>query len=121
MSFFSNITKRFKKIFASKALQNPLMRRSLLGLFFFLAITLIMTIDFLPNAIKLKEGQVARIDIEAPITTTYVDKQKTQELRQQAAEQVQKVKKTDSTVSPAIKNTIKGFFSLVRKYRNQNL
>lgn len=121
MSFFSNIKKRFKKVFASKAFRNPLMRRTFLGLFFFLAITLIMTIDFLPNAIKLTEGQVARIDIEAPITTTYVDKQKTQELRQQAAEQVQKVKKTDSSVSPAIKTRIKGFFSLVRKYRNQNL
>lgn len=118
MSFLLNLRKGFKRLFAAEMFQNPLIRKSVWGLIVFLSITLIMTIDLLPNSIKLKSGEVARKDYEAPITTTYIDREKTQKLRLQAAEQVQKVWKTDYTVSPAVQNKVKKFFSLVRQYQD---
>lgn len=117
MPFLLNLKKGFKRLFAAEMFQNPLIRKSVWGLIVFLSITLIMTIDFLPNSIKLKPGQVARKDYEAPITTTYIDREKTQKLRMQAAEQVQKVWKTDYTVSPAVQNKVKRFFNLIRQYQ----
>ena len=121
MSFLLNLRKGLKRLFAAEMFQNPLIRKSVWGLIVFLSITLIMTIDLLPNSIKLKSGEVARKDYEAPITTTYIDREKTEKLRLQAAEQVQKVWKTDYTVSPAVQNKVEKFFNLIRQYQNYRL
>ncbi|WP_127016489.1 HD family phosphohydrolase [Anoxybacter fermentans] len=117
MSFLLDLKKSFKRIFASEVIQNSKIRRSVLALGIFLSITLIMTIDFIPNAVKLEVGEVARQDIVAPITTTYVDKKKTQEMKQKAAEEVIKVWRTDPAISRKVQNDIRGFFNIIRKYQ----
>lgn len=119
MSFVSEMKKGFKRIYESEVLQNPRIRRTAWALVVFLTITLIVTIDFLPNAIKVKAGQVAKQDIKAPVTTTYVDKAKTEEMRARAAEQVTKVWKTDPAVSSDVQSDISSFFALVRKYQEE--
>lgn len=118
MSFLFEVKKGFKRIYESEVFQNPRIRRTVWALVVFLTITLIVTIDFLPTAVKVKEGQVARQDIKAPVTTTYVDKARTEERRAEAAEQVTKVWKTDPMVSSDVQSDIASFFALIRKYQN---
>ena len=96
-------------------------RRIIWALMVFLGATLILTINFFPNAIKLTAGQVAKQDIKAPLTTTYVDAKKTEEMRMQAAERVTKVWKTDLSVNSEVQNDIGDFFNLVRKYRDTDV
>lgn len=117
MSFLLDMKKGFKKLLGSEIVQNRRIRRYVWALVIFLSITLILTIDFIPNTIKLKAGQVATHDIKAPVTTTYIDNKRTEELRQQAAEQIAKVWKTDSSIIPSVQNEISTFFNLVRKFR----
>lgn len=119
MSFLFEVKKGFKRVYESEVFQNPRIRRAAWALVVFLTITLIVTIDFLPNAIKVKAGQVAKQDIKAPVTTTYVDKTKTEEMRARAAEQVTKVWKTDPAVSTDIQSDITRIFALIRKYQEQ--
>ncbi len=121
MSFLLDAKKGFKRLFASDFFQNPIIRKSVWGFIVFLSITLILTIDFLPNSIKLKPGQVARKDYYAPYTTTYIDREKTQILKEQAAESVPQVWKTDASVTSSVQNKIKSFFYLVRKYRDTEI
>ncbi len=118
MAFLLNIKDQWKKIFAAKIFKNPSIRRGIWAFVVFLSITLILTIDFLPNAVKLEVGQVARQDKEAPLTTTYVDQKQTQILRAQAAEKVATIWKTDNEVSSAVQSDIGGFFKVIRKYQS---
>lgn len=120
MSFLLDMKKGFKKLFGSEMFQNRRIRRYIWALAIFLLITLFLTIEFIPNTVKLKAGQVAPHDIKAPVTTTYIDKKSTEEKRQQAAEQVAKVWKTDPAITPQVQNEISTFFNLVRKYRQMD-
>ncbi|MFW6381324.1 MAG: HD family phosphohydrolase [Bacillota bacterium] len=93
----------------------PGVRRLLWGLLFLIIISLILTIDLIPNRIDLEAGQVSKTDITAPRTITFVDKEETRELEQQAAQSAPKVYEEDNSVNNNIKTDIKTLFELVRE------
>ena len=117
MSFWEKIRKNFDKFFKHEIFQNSSIRRGLLALGVFLSITLILTIDLFPNALNLEVGKVANKDIEAPVTTTYIDKQATEKKKKKVKESVVKAWETDPEISNQVLNDISGFFNLVREYK----
>ncbi|MFW6030547.1 MAG: HD family phosphohydrolase [Halanaerobiales bacterium] len=58
------------------------------GFIFIIALTFILTLDLIPNQLDLRVGQPSPTDIEAPRTMTFVDEEKTSEMREIARESV---------------------------------
>ncbi|MCL6446903.1 MAG: HDIG domain-containing protein [Armatimonadetes bacterium] len=81
-------------------------RRMLAALLFFAVITTLISIEFMPNRVNLKVGQVSPENIRAPRTITFEDKVKTEELRREAAARVEDQYDFDPGVSPAVQRDI---------------
>lgn len=84
---------------------------------FFLLITLTLSLDLIPNQVDLRAGQVSQSDITAPRTITFIDENRTAELRQQAAETAPKVYEEDSTISKKVINKLDSFFKTIKEER----
>lgn len=77
------------------------------AIIFFLAIfTLLLSLDFFYGKVSLEVGDVAPHDIRAPHSVEFIDPVKTDELRQQAAQGVDKVYTTDPQITLAVENNI---------------
>lgn len=87
------------------------------AIIFFLLITLTLSLDLIPNQVDLRAGQVSQSDITAPRTITFIDKNRTSELRQQAAETAPKVYEEDSTISKEVVNKLNSFFETITEER----
>ncbi|MBO8136712.1 MAG: HDIG domain-containing protein [Desulfotomaculum sp.] len=81
-------------------------RRGSAAVFFMLIFTLLLSLDFFSGKVDLKEGDVAPYDIKAPRSVEYIDPIRTAELRQQAAEKVEKVYVTDDQVTLEVQKEI---------------
>lgn len=81
-------------------------RRGIAAALFFILITLIISIKFVPHQVDLKVGQVSPNNIEAPRTVVYEDKARTDELRRQAAEAVRPSYNRDDKVIDAVQKDI---------------
>ena len=79
----------------------------------FIISSVIASVDFLPEQISIEAGQVAETDINAPRTINYIDEEKTEELREEAAEEVEDYYKEDETVITEIENEIQDIFILI--------
>ncbi len=90
------------------------------GIMFFIILALILTIDFIPNQINLQAGEVSKVDIMAPRTVTFIDQQKTDELRKMAAESAPRVYEEDTNVNNNIIENIKTIFNTVNYIKGQN-
>ncbi len=88
--------------------------RTLLWVFFALLSTLIMSINLFGSSISLKEGEIATQDIyyEGP-TVTYTSEIRTDEMRNQAASQVEKIYRVDSQVLENLKQQIETDFDAI--------
>jgi putative nucleotidyltransferase with HDIG domain len=85
-----------------------------LGVLIFFSITILIVFsNFNPKQVTLKPDEVARRNIQSSITSVVVDEAKTEELKKQAAEKVQKVYQEDTYALTATRNDINSFFSLV--------
>ncbi len=80
---------------------------------FFILIALILSLDLIPNQVDLRAGQVSQSDITAPRTITFIDQNKTSELRQQAADTAPRVYEEDSTVEEEVLNKVDELFEAV--------
>jgi hypothetical protein len=85
------------------------------GVLFVFIVALVLTIDLIPNKVDLEVGQVSKTDIEAPRTITFIDEQKTEELRKIAAEAAKRVYEEDTEVNNNVKNRIQTFFTEIKK------
>ncbi len=77
----------------------PWARKALIGLSIFLLLTLLTGLPYLAPRSELRVGQVSPRDVEAPRTIEFVDRDRTETLRRQAAERVRPVilRTTDAT------------------------
>lgn len=73
------------------ALRNTTTKRLSLGIGFFMLVTLLLSLNFLPERLNLKQGQVSPRTIKATRTIEFVDKIKTEEAKQLAGQAVGKV------------------------------
>ncbi len=80
---------------------------------FFILIALILSLDLIPNQVDLRAGQVSQSDITAPRTITFIDQNRTSELRQQAADTAPRVYEEDSTVEEEVLNKVDELFEAV--------
>lgn len=116
---FEKIKKWWRKISPREIPISPKFIRIFWGTIFIIAISLILTIDFIPNPIDLEEGQVSRMDIQAPRTITFVDEEKTNELRERAAQSVGRVYEEDVNISNTVNREISDYFTEVREARRE--
>ncbi|ADO76810.1 HD family phosphohydrolase [Halanaerobium praevalens] len=87
------------------------------ALFFFVLISLSLSLDLIPNQVDLRAGQVSQNDITAPRTITFVNEEKTSELQREAAETAPRVYEEDSTVKEEVFNKINNFFESINQKR----
>jgi putative nucleotidyltransferase with HDIG domain len=92
--------------------------KKVLGVLIFFSITILIVFsNFNPKQVTLKPDEVARRDIQSNTTSIIIDEAKTEELKKQAADKVQKVYQEDTYALTATKNEINSFFSLVNDIR----
>ena len=80
---------------------------------FFILIALTLSLDLIPNQVDLREGQVSQSDITAPRTITFIDEQRTSELKQRAADTAPRVYEEDSTVEKEVLNKVENLFDFL--------
>jgi hypothetical protein len=106
------ISKRFLAVFGQSN------TKKVLGVLIFFSITILIVFsNFNPKQVTLKPDEVARRDIQSNTTSIIIDEAKTEELKKQAAEKVQKVYQEDTYALTATKNEINSFFTLVNDIR----
>src|SRR6056297_14284 len=93
-------------------------QRIILAVIFFILLSLTLTLDLIPNRIDLKAGQVSKNDITAPLTLTFLDEEKTEELKQMAAERAPKVYEEDSNINSTINRNLDIIFAAVKTEKN---
>ncbi len=92
--------------------------KKVLGVLIFFSITILIVFsNFNPKQVTLKPDEVARRDIQSNTTSIIIDEAKTEELKKQAANKVQKVYQEDTYALTATRNEINSFFSLVNDIR----
>ncbi len=74
-------------------------RRGLAAIVFFIVLSLLISVDFMPQRVNLAVGQVSPRDITAPRSITFVDEVKTEEAREAAAAGVERQYIVDPRVS----------------------
>jgi len=87
-------------------LKHRRVRRGSAAVLFLLLFTLLLYIDFFPSKVDFKVGDVAPYDITAPRSAEYIDKVKTAELRQKAAQAVDDVYTVDLNTIVDVKGNI---------------
>lgn len=115
MFSYSELLDRIKESIENSFLNKTHVRKAIIITLTFLLLSLIMTLNFLPNRIDLQVGDVSSTNIEAPRTTTFIDQQKTEERKKLAAESVSKVYEEDVSVLNEVLDQIADFFTSVRE------
>ncbi|MDZ7672097.1 MAG: HDIG domain-containing protein [Halanaerobiales bacterium] len=118
MQIIEHIKKKVNKWFDFDIKLDSVYKRRISLIVFFIVLTIILTFNFFPNQIDLEVGQVSRSDIIAPRTVTFVDQQKTEQLREVAVESASKVYEEDTSVNRSILNGIDNLFSIVIETKN---
>lgn len=90
-------------------------RRAVAAFLFFLLITALLSIEFVPHRIKLKPGQVSPEDIYAPRSIVFEDKAKTDQLRHEAAARVPNQYDYDPQVSLSVQRDISEVITGIRE------
>ncbi|MCF8000313.1 MAG: HDIG domain-containing protein [Halanaerobiales bacterium] len=119
MQLFDRLKKRFNKWTDFDIQLNEKYKRRISLVVFFLFIAIILTFNFFPNQIDLEVGEVSTTDIVAPRTVTFIDQEKTEQLRELAVESSSKVYEEDQSVNRMILNNIDQLFNVVLNTKNR--
>ncbi|MCL6560734.1 MAG: phosphohydrolase, partial [Firmicutes bacterium] len=114
MLAFSGVKNKMTAVLSFLAKQRKVRRGSAAVLFLFL-ITLLMTIEFVPEKTNLVVGQVSPKTFFAQKSIVFEDKYKTNEQRRLAAEKIEKVYSKDPQVSIAVQKDIADLAGKVRE------
>ncbi|MFW6270054.1 MAG: hypothetical protein ACOC4G_08235, partial [Bacillota bacterium] len=114
MSIFNKISKWWKKI-SSKEIPLSLNQKKIFwGFIFVIVLTLILTIDLIPDQLDLKVGQPSPADIEAPRTMNFVDEERTEEMRDMARQSVGRVYEENLSARELAIKDINDFFLFIQ-------
>ena len=116
---YEKVKKWWRNTIPQEICISPKFKKIFWGVLFVISISLILTIDSLPDPIDLEEGQVSRMDIKAPRSITFVDEEKTSELREQAAQSVGRVYEEDVNIINNVNRDISNFFTEIRETRRK--
>jgi len=84
-----------------------------------IAITLVLSINFFPDKILLKEGQICTKDILSPGDFEFVDLEATQNLREKAAKSIKEVYDLNLANIENVEKEIDSFFLKVKEYQEK--
>ncbi|GAH21296.1 unnamed protein product, partial [marine sediment metagenome] len=92
-----------------------------ISIFFILliAITLVLSINFFPDKILLKEGQICTKDILSPGDFEFVDLEATQNLREKAAKSIKEVYDLNLANIENVEKQIDSLFSKIKEYKEK--
>ncbi len=92
-----------------------------ISIFFILltAITLVLSINFFPDKILLKEGQICSKDILSPGDFEFVDLEATQNLREKAAKSIKEVYDLNLANIENVEKQIDSLFSKIKEYKEK--
>jgi len=92
-----------------------------ISIFFILliAITLVLSINFFPDKILLKEGQICTKDILSPGDFEFVDLEATQNLREKAAKSIKEVYDLNLANIENVEKQIDNLFSKIKEYQEK--
>ncbi len=96
----------------------PWVRKSLIGLGTLFVLTVITGLPYLPPQSELREGHVSPRDVEAPRTIEFVDQDRTEALRRQAAERVRPVARRNSAATDQALDTVARTFDAILRVRS---
>ncbi|HEY3374835.1 MAG TPA: HDIG domain-containing protein [Candidatus Aquicultor sp.] len=98
------------------------LRRSILVFFIFTVILAILTIDFLPDRLTgVQVGKPSTKTVKATRDIEFIDVEKTEALRKEAATHIQKMYSRDWTVESQATDLIHKFYSSVRQTRDNQV
>ncbi|MCK8824459.1 HD family phosphohydrolase [Fuchsiella alkaliacetigena] len=80
----------------------------------FVVLTLILTIDFIPDQKSLQVGEPSPEEIVAPHTVEFIDEERTEERRAEAAEKIESVYIEDKEVRTEVEAKLSDFFKLIK-------
>lgn len=118
MQLFDRLKNRFDNWTDFDIQLNAKYKRRISLIVFFIFIAIILTFNFFPNQIDLEVGEVSTTDIVAPRTVTFIDQEKTEQLRELAVESSSKVYEEDKSVNRKIINNIDQLFTTVLNAKN---
>jgi putative nucleotidyltransferase with HDIG domain len=84
-----------------------------------LAITLVLSINFFPDKILLKEGQICTKDILSPGDFEFADVESTQNLREKAAKSIKEVYDLNLANIENVEKEIDGFFLKIEEHQEK--
>lgn len=113
MQLFESLKNRFSKWTDFNIQLNERYKRRISLIIFFVFIAIILTFNFFPNQIDLEVGEVSTSDVVAPRTVTFIDQEKTEQLRELAVESSSKVYEEDKSVNRQILSDIDKLFTTV--------
>lgn len=97
-------------------------RRGIAAVLFFIILTLIVSVDYVPQRTNFQVGQVSPIDVFAPRSIVFENKAKTREAQEQAKDAIANQYRVDPQVSVAVREDISSFLAAIGKIQNdQNL
>lgn len=96
------------------ALRNTTTKRLSMGVGFFVLMTLLLSLNFLPERLNLKQGQVSPQTIKATRTIEFVDKIKTDEAKRLAGQAVGKVHDEDPAANTDFNTSVTEIMSKIR-------
>ncbi|MFW6130480.1 MAG: HD family phosphohydrolase [Atribacterota bacterium] len=108
----------FSKNKAIIFLKNNL-KRLLILLILVLSTTFILSINFIPGKIILKEGEVATRDIVAPETIEFIDEKATENLQEDASKSIREVYNLNLASIESVEKDIGDFFLDLKKLRDK--
>lgn len=118
---FKKLREKTKRVFSS-LLGKRKVRRGFAAAIFFILLTLLVSVDYVPQRVNLLEGQVSPTNIFAPYSIVFEDKEKTGEVQDQAKNAIDNQYRVDPQVRVAVRDDVSSFFArLSNVQQNQSL
>ncbi|MDR5683694.1 MAG: HDIG domain-containing protein [Armatimonadota bacterium] len=92
-------------------------RRLLIFVTLVLALAAVGALQYLPPRVTLREGMVSPYDVTAPRTLEYVNQERTEALRQEAASAIRPIYRLDVAVTAQTERSVRQFFESILALR----
>jgi len=108
-----------KNMQKKKIIDKNIIKKISIFLVLLTAITLVLSINFFPDKILLKEGQICTKDILSPGDFEFVDVEATQNLREKAAKSIKEVYDLNLANIENVEKEIDNFFLKIKEYQKK--
>ena len=115
---WKNEDKILDKNAKNKNLNKNIVQKLIILLVSLIVIVLILSINFFPSKIAIKEGQICSKDVLSPGTVEFVDSAATQDLKEKASKSIKEVYDLNLVNIENAEKQVDGIFLKIREYKN---